>query len=111
MIQYTGLISLVLTIINIICIIIFGTIILKIKAVTPESTLQFLKPDKFGDFWKQDVKVAKDYYKSYKHGDGDTLLADARKALDSMGIKQKDQEGLQGTFLHEVCGKLVITVH
>ena len=93
-----------LTIINIICIIIFGTIILKIKAVTPESTLQFLKPDKFGDFWKQDVKVAKDYYKSYKHGDGDTLLADARKALDSMGIKQKDQEGLQGTFLHEVCG-------
>ena len=47
-----GVISLALTILNIICIIITGIAILRLKEVTPEKI-----PQTFSDFWKTDVKV------------------------------------------------------
>ena len=59
-----GLVSLTLTLINILCIIITGVLILKLKEVTPAKV-----PQKFSHFWRTDVRAHRDYYKAIKKGE------------------------------------------
>ena len=52
-----GVVSLALTILNIICIIITGIAILRLKEVTPEKI-----PQTFSEFWKTDVRSRRGKY-------------------------------------------------
>ena len=52
-----GVISLALTILNILCIIITGIAILRLKEVTPDKI-----PQTFSDFWKTDVRSRRGKY-------------------------------------------------
>ena len=61
-----GLVSLTLTLINILCIIITGVLILRLKEVTPTKV-----PQKFQHFWRKDVKAHRDYYKAYRKEGGE----------------------------------------
>lgn len=54
-----GVISFCLTVVNILCIILAGTLVLKIKEIAPAKSLQGTKR-----FWKHDIKVARDYNKT-----------------------------------------------
>ncbi|CAL1277622.1 unnamed protein product [Larinioides sclopetarius] len=63
-----GIISFLLTILNIICIIISALIILKIKEVAPNTTEPAVSR-----FWKHDVKVARDYNKTLGENEGEDL--------------------------------------
>lgn len=48
--------SFCLTVVNILCIIIAGTLLLKIKEIAPESSMPRTQR-----FWKHDIKIARDY--------------------------------------------------
>ena len=74
---YLGLFSLILTLINILCIIITGVLILKLKEVTPEKV-----PQKFSHFWRTDVKAHRDYYKAIRKGDAKAGGSDKEAALE-----------------------------
>ncbi|GFS80926.1 uncharacterized protein NPIL_62451 [Nephila pilipes] len=63
-----GIISFLLTILNIICIIIAALIILKVKEVAPNTTEPAVSR-----FWKHDVKVARDYNKTLGENEGEDL--------------------------------------
>ena len=52
-----GVVSLALTLLNIICIIITGIVILRVKEVTPDKI-----PQTFSEFWKTDVKSRRGKY-------------------------------------------------
>ncbi|KAL1420490.1 hypothetical protein MTO96_024308 [Rhipicephalus appendiculatus] len=54
-----GVISFCLTVVNILCIILAGTLVLKIKEIAPAKSLQGTRR-----FWKHDIKVARDYNKT-----------------------------------------------
>merc|ERR1719208_699637 len=56
-----GLVSLTLTLLNILCIIITGVLILRLKEVTAAKV-----PQKFQHFWRTDVKAHRDYYKAIR---------------------------------------------
>ncbi|XP_064486516.1 uncharacterized protein LOC135398901 isoform X2 [Ornithodoros turicata] len=64
-----GAVSFSLTVVNIICIIIAGTVVLKIKEVAPAASLPSTRR-----FWKHDIKVARDYNKSLDGITGMRLL-------------------------------------
>ena len=75
-----GLVSLTLTLVNILCIIITGVLILRLKEVTPAKV-----PQKFSHFWKTDVKAHRDYYKAFKKGEKLELpgsIRDSEKETD-----------------------------
>ena len=55
-----GMVSLTLTVLNILCVILVGVLMLFVKQVTPESFL----PQRNADFWKTDVALSKEYEKS-----------------------------------------------
>ena len=59
-----GLVSLTLTLVNILCIIITGVLILRLKEVTPAKV-----PQKFSHFWRTDVKAHRDYNRAIKKGE------------------------------------------
>ncbi|XP_035233771.1 uncharacterized protein LOC118205589 [Stegodyphus dumicola] len=63
-----GIISFLLTVVNIICIIIAALIILKVKEVAPNTTDAAVSR-----FWKHDVKVARDYNKTLGENEGEDL--------------------------------------
>ncbi|KAG8187303.1 hypothetical protein JTE90_011674 [Oedothorax gibbosus] len=63
-----GIISFLLTIVNIICIVISALIILKVKEVAPNTTEPAVSR-----FWKHDVKVARDYNKTLGENEGEDL--------------------------------------
>ena len=67
---WSGVVSLGLTILNILCIIVTGVLILKLKEVTPEKI-----PQQFSNFWRKDVRVHRDYYKAVRKGDEKRLPA------------------------------------
>ncbi|XP_022253639.1 uncharacterized protein LOC106469415 [Limulus polyphemus] len=66
-----GLISLLLTLVNILCIIIAAVCVLKIKEVAPYSTMNKTKR-----FWTEDVKIARNFYKVTPHPDSANLAED-----------------------------------
>ena len=97
---WLGLASLALTIINILCIIVVGILILKLKEVTPEKI-----PQSFSTFWRHDVKIHRDYYQTLKRADSgaDVLLREAREVL---GVGKSKDSDLEGTFLQGVFEKV-----
>ncbi|XP_013403877.1 uncharacterized protein LOC106169083 isoform X2 [Lingula anatina] len=63
-----GTVSLMLTLLNILCIFLMGIAILKVKEVVP-NTAATTATDAF---WKKDIKVARDSYKTMKPGEEST---------------------------------------
>lgn len=76
-----GAVSLCLTLINIICIFLAGIIVLKIKEVAPRTSKGQMQ------FWKHDIKVARDYNRTF-HGE------------DAEEIRKRLAEELARTKLH-----------
>ena len=103
-----GLVSLTLTLLNILCIIITGVLILRLKEVTAAKV-----PQKFQHFWRTDVKAHRDYYKAIRSKKGDE-----RQPIDQDVYTDNEDEGdfetynsiviplfvalglISGTFLH-----------
>ncbi|XP_033738239.1 uncharacterized protein LOC117325851 [Pecten maximus] len=75
---YLGLISLLLTILNIICIIIMGILVLKIKEVAPQVALS----EDTKTFWTEDIKIAKASYVTMKGNQSKNLSQQARDLLN-----------------------------
>ena len=68
---FLGLTSLALTLLNIVCIILTGIFILRLKEVTPEKI-----PQKFAHFWKKDIKAHRNYNVKVRKGEGHHLIKD-----------------------------------
>ena len=107
---FKGFISLALTIVNIICIILMGVIILRIKEVTPEKI-----PQRFSSFWQEHVKTHRNYLREQYRGSMRTkskadkentltLLEEVRDVLNVVGDSEKE-DGLEDTFLHTLFEK------
>jgi len=64
-----GLVSLFLTILNILCICVMGICVLKLKEVAPHTAAN---PDQ-DIFWKKDLKIARNAYKTISSGERDDL--------------------------------------
>ena len=92
-----GLVSFALTIINIICIIVTGFGILRLKEVTPDKIPQWRRK-----FWKNDIMVHRRYMKSIKAPNDQH-----QQRKDSIPMTEVDQrafyygesDGLEGPFL------------
>ena len=93
-----GLVSLTLTAINIVCIILTGWAILRLKEVTPNKI-----PQKYSSFWTQDVRVHRDYMKTLNKDANQSLMDEAREVL---GIGQKLDHTLENTFLNTLFEKV-----
>ena len=107
---FKGFISLALTIVNIICIILMGVVILRIKEVTPEKI-----PQRFSSFWQEHVKTHRNYLREQYRGSMRTkskqdrentltLLEEVRDVLNVVGDSQTE-DGLEDTFLHTLFEK------
>ncbi|XP_060073507.1 uncharacterized protein LOC132553292 [Ylistrum balloti] len=84
---YLGLFSLLLTILNIICIIIMGIFVLKIKEVAPQMALS----EETKDFWREDIKIAKASYVTMKGNQSKNLSQQARDLLNEWRKENGDQ--------------------
>jgi len=80
---FRGVISFILTMVNIICIVMVGVLILLVKQVTPERI-----PQRNAAFWKKDILLNREYEKSLM----ETNIAEV------IG-KEGAELGLSGTFL------------
>ena len=89
-----GLVSLLLTIINILCIILTGILILKLKEVTPEKI-----PQNFSHFWKEDIKTHRAYQRAIRKGEDSDELPQ-QQLLPSQDPGQ--EPALAGTFLQQL---------
>ena len=107
---FKGFISLALTIVNIICIILMGVVILRIKEVTPEKI-----PQRFSSFWQEHVKTHRNYLREQYRGSMRTksnldrentltLLEEVRDVLNVVGDSEME-DGLEDTFLHTLFEK------
>ncbi|XP_070555654.1 uncharacterized protein [Ptychodera flava] len=65
----SGTISLVLTLLNIVCIFIVSILVLKIKEVAPHTSSAMTS-----QFWKKDIKVARSYYQTIENQHQGQLL-------------------------------------
>ncbi|XP_029639979.1 uncharacterized protein LOC115215006 [Octopus sinensis] len=68
-----GTISLLLTLLNIVCIFLVGVVMLKMKEFVPLAST-----DKTAEFWGHDIKVARDTYKTVKGPECQKLLEKER---------------------------------
>ena len=87
-----GVVSLALTILNIICIIITGIAILRLKEVTPDKI-----PQTFSDFWKTDVRSRRGKYNRLDEEDalleeGLSFGLDGTIIQDLFDEAQKDED-------------------
>merc|ERR1719208_533203 len=73
---YLGLISLFLTLVNILCIILTGVLILRVKEVTSEKI-----PQKFAHFWTKDIREHRKEIRKHKEY-GEKIRKDDQKAKD-----------------------------
>ena len=94
---YMGLVSLALTVVNIIAITISGWLTLKLKEVTPQKI-----PQQFASFWRKDVRLHRDYVNTTKDRDH-TILQEAREAL---GVSKDNDENLEKTFMNTIYNKI-----
>ena len=92
-----ALMSLLLTMINIICILVFGWLVLWLKEVTPEKV-----PQAFKYFWKKDVKNHR------KLGQPNTEFNQMVKnqAKEILGLEALENNNLQETFCQTVIEKI-----
>jgi len=106
---YMGLISLVLTLVNILCIILTGVLILRVKEVTSEKI-----PQKFASFWTQDIREHRKTIQKHKEY-GEKIRKDDPKAKSlaseiSVGNNENqryastksNEEVLEGSFLQSM---------
>ena len=93
-----GLVSLTLTAVNIICIILTGWAILRLKEVTPQKI-----PQKYSSFWTQDVRVHRNYMKTVNKDAAQDLINEARQTL---GIGPSQNHELENTFLSTLFEKV-----
>ena len=96
---FLGLVSLALTIVNIICIILTGWGILRLKEVTPQKI-----PQQFSNFWTQDIKIHRDYLNTVRDKDANKALLD--EARQVLGIGETHNSGLENTFIHTLYEKV-----
>jgi hypothetical protein len=89
---FLGLVSLTLTILNIVCIIVTGIAILRLKEVTPDKI-----PQTFSEFWKTDVRSRRGKYSRLE--DEEAFLEEGKEwGLDGTIIQglfeeaQKDED-------------------
>ncbi|XP_053393799.1 uncharacterized protein LOC123525503 [Mercenaria mercenaria] len=83
-----GLISLLLTVVNICCIIVIAIFVLKIKEVAPNTAGS-------GTFWREDVQVARDYYSTAKGEDSVSLgkkFLEEYKKIQAEKKKEKNKD-------------------
>ena len=103
-----GFFSLLLTLVNIACIIATGVIILRIKEVTSDKI-----PQQFGSFWTEHVKNQREFNKLERKSttkirknkttvETEALLEEVRDVLD---IGDSEEDGLEDTFLHTLFEK------
>ena len=106
---YMGLISLVLTLVNILCIILTGVLILRVKEVTSEKI-----PQKFASFWTQDIREHRKTIQKHKEYE-EKIRKDDPKAKTlaseiSVGNNENqryastksNEEVLEGSFLQSM---------
>ncbi|KAK3090776.1 hypothetical protein FSP39_014526 [Pinctada imbricata] len=77
-----GVISLALTLLNISCIIIMGIIVLKIKEVAPQASV-----DENTTFWHEDIKIVRDSYATTKGKDSATMATQARQIIQEWRVR------------------------
>jgi len=104
---YLGLISLFLTLVNILCIILTGVLILRVKEVTSEKI-----PQKFAHFWTKDIREhRKDIRKHREYGEkirkDDPKASDLKTLVSNQngkhaGSTKSNEEALEGTFLQSM---------
>lgn len=89
---YLGGVSLLLTLLNEVCICIMGYIILKLKEVVPHTAVSAGTET----FWKKDIKIARDAYRTLK-GKESLDLANFARTL-AKGTKTKIAPGVSKTY-------------
>jgi len=109
---YLGLISLVLTLVNILCIILTGVLILRVKEVTSEKI-----PQKFAHFWTKDIREhRKDIRKHREYGEkirkDDPKASDLKTLVSEISTSgnqngktastKSNEEALEGSFLQSM---------
>ena len=109
---YLGLISLFLTLVNILCIILTGVLILRVKEVTSEKI-----PQKFAHFWTKDIREHRKEIRKHKEY-GEKIRKDDQKAKDlktlgpeirvnsnqngTRASTKSNEEALEGSFLQSM---------
>ncbi|KAK0059243.1 hypothetical protein Bpfe_011319 [Biomphalaria pfeifferi] len=87
-----GVVSLLLTILNIICIIIMGIVVLKIKEVAPIRTVASAEHD----FFVEDIKIARESYQTAKGQDsyllGKRFLEEYKTVKNDLGVEDDSDE-------------------
>lgn len=63
-----GVVSLLLTLVNILCIFLMAVLVLKVKEVAPKTAAP-----QTSRFWKEDLKIARDYNKTFSRSEGREL--------------------------------------
>ena len=109
---YLGLISLFLTLVNILCIILTGVLILRVKEVTSEKI-----PQKFAHFWTKDIREHRKTIRKHreygekirkddpKASDLKTLVSDISMVSNQNGkhaSTKSNEEALEGSFLQSM---------
>jgi hypothetical protein len=84
-----GTFSLLLTLLNIACIIMMGILVLWIKEVVPDHAVS----DELAVFWKKDIKVARDVYRTLKGQEQIDLAKMAKKMAQEIKEKEDLQNG------------------
>ncbi|CAB4014000.1 Hypothetical predicted protein [Paramuricea clavata] len=84
-----AIISLVLTVENIICIFITATVVLKIKEVSSKAS----SSNATQTFWTKDIKVAREAYETFKGNKAENLLKEWKKV--QKGAKGGSRDSLQ----------------
>lgn len=102
---YLGLISLTLTIVNILCIILTGVFILRVKEVTSEKI-----PQKFAHFWTKDIKKHRKDLQAHKGYEKKFRKEDpmATKLIGAVPAEVSPEEdvNLDGTFLQSLFDRM-----
>ena len=94
---YMGLVSLALTILNILSISVIGWLTLRLKEVTPEKI-----PQQFSSFWRKDIRLHRDYVSTVIDRKN-TILQEAREVL---GVSDSDDDCLEKTFMNTIYDKI-----
>ncbi|KAH9488304.1 hypothetical protein Btru_066903 [Bulinus truncatus] len=94
-----GVISLLLTVLNIFCIIIMGIVVLKIKEVAPIKSV----PSAEHDFFAEDIKIARESYQTAKGQDslllGKRFLQEYKTVKNDLGVDDSDDDECE---LHKI---------
>ena len=92
-----GCVSLLLTVVNIICILVFGTLVLWLKEVTPEKL-----PQSYAYFWKRDVKN----HRKLGQPNVEVNQYIKKQAREQLGLEISEDNSLQEKFSQTVVRKI-----